>query len=265
MNATNSEPTLLSYQSIALSYLPRPDGTFLSTSPEAAVTSNKFAKVPFIIGDMEDEGTLFAALASNISTTEQFSQYLKQYYFSNPAADVDNFISKYPDDPAAGSPFRTGSDNNAFPQYKRMAALLGDATFTLTRRIVLNYTSTIAPEVPSWSYLGIFDHGTPYVGTLHGSDLLQVFYGERDNYAASAVLLYYLNFVYNLDPNNGTGGAEPQPGIGGRPTPSLIKWPRWSEGHTLVQFDADSFNYTQDDFRQEPFDFLYDHAKNLRF
>lgn len=265
LNATNSETFLLSYQSIALSYLPRPDGTFLTVSPDAAISSGKFARVPFIIGDMQDEGTLFAAAANNISTTQEISQFLRQRFFSNPAANIDGLVANYPDDPAAGSPYGTGSEYNFFPQFKRLASLLGDSVFTLVRRGMLNYTTTVAPDVPSWSYLGVFDHGTPYLGTPHGSDLIQVFYGEKDNYAARAIMLYYLNFVYNLDPNNGTGGAQPQPGIGGSPTPSLINWPQWGENHTLVQFDANSFNYTQDDFREEAFEFLVANADYLHF
>lgn len=221
--------------------------------------------MPFILGDQQDEGTLFAVLTSNISTTADLTAYLRQLYFANPAADVDTFVSLYPDDPAAGSPFDTGADNNFYPQYKRVAALLGDATFTLTRRAVLNFTTGLAPDVPSWSYLAVYDHGTPVLGTLHGSDIIQVFYGEQDNYASRAVLSYFLNFAYNLDPNNATGGAEPKPGIGGDDPPQLIDWPRWSEGNTLVQFDADSFNYTQDDFRQEAFEFILQNVGTLHF
>jgi carboxylesterase type B len=69
LNATNSVPGLLSYSSIALSYLPRPDGKVLTKSPEALLATGKYAKVPFIIGDQEDEGTLFALFQSNITTT----------------------------------------------------------------------------------------------------------------------------------------------------------------------------------------------------
>lgn len=260
LSASNSVPFLLSYRSLALSYLPRPDGTFLAASPETVATTGAFAHVPFILGDQEDEGTLFGLFTSNISTTQQLHDYLSEYYFSNPAADIDTLLSLYPEDPSAGSPFRTGTANNFYPQFKRIAALLGDAVFTLSRRVVLNAT---ANDVPTWSYLSSYDYGTPYLGTLHGSDILQVFYGIKDNYAANAIMNYFLNFAYNLDPNNGAGGTAPGSLTG--EVPALINWPKWSEGNTLVQFGADNFSYLQDDFRPAAYEFLAANAPTLRF
>lgn len=265
LKASNSVPYLLSYSSLALSYLPRPDGTFFKTSPETAVTSGKFARVPYILGDQEDEGTLFALFTSNISTTAQLSAYLKKYYFGNSAARVDDLLALYPNDLVSGSPFGTSVFNNVYPQFKRIAALLGDAVFTLTRRVVLQATANVAPTVPTWSYLGVYDRGTPILGTFHGSDLIQVFYGQLDNYAASATLLYFFNFAYNLDPNNGTGGATPQPGAGAGPLPTVPNWPQWSSGKKLVSFGANSFSLISDDFRQAAYQFIASNAQNLRF
>jgi carboxylesterase type B len=56
LGATNSVPGILSYSSVDLSYLPRPDGTVLTLSPDDLISQGKYAKVPFIIGDQEDEG-----------------------------------------------------------------------------------------------------------------------------------------------------------------------------------------------------------------
>lgn len=221
--------------------------------------------MPYILGDQEDEGTLFGLFTSNITTTQQLSAYLKELFFSNPAAGVDDLVALYPEDPSAGSPFGTGADNNFYPQFKRIAALLGDAVFTLTRRVVLSATAAVAPEVPSWSYLGAYDRGFPILGTFHGSDLIQVFYGQKDNFAANAIMLYFLNFAYNLDPNDGAGGAAPQLGLGQGPTPTPPDWPRWSDGNTLVEFGADNFSYIQDDFRQQQFEFISKNAQNLHF
>lgn len=46
LNAMNSVPGLLSYSSVALSYLPRPDGVVLTASPDVLAASNTYAKVP---------------------------------------------------------------------------------------------------------------------------------------------------------------------------------------------------------------------------
>ena len=50
-------------------------------------------------------------------------------------AAVKQFVSLYPTDPAAGSPFGTGNNTFGFdPLYKRYAALLGDFQFQAPRR-----------------------------------------------------------------------------------------------------------------------------------
>lgn len=242
LNAANSVPGILSYNSVALSYLPRPDGTAFADSPDILVKNGQYTKVPFIIGDQEDEGTLFALFQSNLTTTEDLVTYFHTLFF--PDIDislVQNLVDVYPDDPTQGSPFRTGILNNWYPQFKRLAAILGDVSFTLTRRAFLSIASEVNPEVPSWSYLSSYDYGTPILGTLHGSDILQVFYGVYPNYAAASIRSYYLSFVYDLDPNSNSGYAN---------------WPQWSKAHQLVNFFSLNSDVISDDFRSDQFNFL---------
>ncbi|PVI00431.1 carboxylesterase [Periconia macrospinosa] len=261
LNATNSVPNILSFTSVALSYLPRPDGKVLTQSPEVFASSGKFPKIPFIVGDQEDEGTLFALFQSNLTTTEDIEKYLSDLYFRGASPEqIKGLVATYPDDPAAGSPFGTGQDNNWYPQYKRIAALLGDATFTLVRRFVLNATSIANPDVPSWSYLSSTGRGIPILGTLHATDLLQVFYGTPDNFARKSIQQRYFNFVYNLDPNDAAGGTEPTE----KPV-NITKWAPWKQDQMLMHFLADSEDVIKDDFRQESFQFLSDNSMSLRF
>ncbi len=206
LNAMNSVPALLSYSSVALSYVPRPDGTVLTASPEILVAEGKYAQVPFIIGDEEDEGTIFALFQSNITTTAELTTYLLDFFFHDAtAAQIEALIATYPDPLINGSPFRTGILYNWYSQYKLLAAILGDLVFTLTRRSFLTLANSVNPSVPTWSYLSSFDYGTPFLGTFHGSDILQVFFGIEANYASSSFYSYYLSFVYTLDPNTGSG------------------------------------------------------------
>ena len=247
LNAANSVPAFLSYTGVALSYLPRPDGTILSDSPDKLVKAGKYADVPFIIGDQEDEGTILALFQSNITTTKEIAEYLKRYYFYNATSDqIDGLVAKYPDMATDGSPFRTGVLNNWYPQYKRLAAILGDLTFTLPRRALLEYAVQVKPEIPSWSYLASYDYGTPFLGSFHAGDILQVFYGILPNYSARAIRSYYFSFVQNQDPNEGA---------------SRKTWPRWSENKTLLQFFADSSAYLADDFRSDSYEFLLANAE----
>ncbi|KUJ09925.1 lipase [Mollisia scopiformis] len=256
LDATNSVPGLLSYNSIALSYLPRPDGTVLTESPDILISSGKYAAVPFIIGDQEDEGTIFALFQENITDTAELVTYLQTYFFNDATtAEIEALVATYPDDASDGSPFNTSILYELYPEFKRLAAILGDLTFTLTRRIFLSVHTSLNPSVPAWSYLSSYDYGTPYLGTFHGSDLLQVFYGILPNYASAAVHRYYFNFVYNLNPNDDTGATE---------SVSVMSWPQWSVGEQVMQIWASYADLLDDDFRATSYDWLVGNAGSLR-
>ncbi|KAK2035176.1 carboxylesterase [Colletotrichum zoysiae] len=256
LNAVTSVPGLLSYNSLALSYLPRPDGETLTASPDVLAKNGQYAAVPMIIGDQEDEGTLFGIFQANLTTTDKLVAYLKDYYFSTATeAQLRAYVDTYDDGVTAvinGSPHRTGLLNEIFPGFKRRSAVLGDLVFTLTRRLFLNFATAMYPNVPSWSYLASYDYGTPILGTFHGSDLLQVFYGVNDNYAARSIRTYYTNFVYDLDPNVGSNGQYPN-------------WPQWSQGQNLIQFFADKAGSLKDDFRKASSDWIMNNALSLYF
>jgi carboxylesterase type B len=250
LNAANSVPGLLSYTSIALSYLPRPDGTVLTDSPDALIASGKYAKVPFIVGDQEDEGTLFALFTSNVSSIADLSNYLNDVFFpATPKTVIDALIATYGTISEDGSPFRTFLFNNWYPQFKRIAAILGDLTFTLTRRVFLDVASKVNPGVKSWSYLASYDYGTPVMGTFHASDLIQVFYGIKDNNAARSIRGYYYSFIYDLDPNSNN---------------NLADWPEWKTKKQLMQFGSDSNNLLADDFRKDSYEFIKSNVEVFR-
>ncbi|KAL1592626.1 hypothetical protein SLS60_011042 [Paraconiothyrium brasiliense] len=237
LNAANSVPGILSYSSVSLSYLPRPDGTALTASPDALVVAGKYAKIPFIVGDQEDEGTLFGLFTPNLTTTQDVTKYLSTVFFPTASTTVlQGLVDTYQNTLEDGSPFRTLLLNNWYPQFKRISAIIGDITFTITRRVFLETASSVFPDVPSWSYLSSYDYGTPILGTFHGSDLLQVFYGVLPNNAAKSIRAYYLSFVYNLDPNTDSG---------------LDNWPQWSVGQQLKSFGANSNALLKDDFRAD--------------
>ncbi|EFX06469.1 carboxylesterase, type b [Grosmannia clavigera kw1407] len=250
--AVNSAPAIFSYNSLALSYLPRPDGTVLTDSPDQLVLSNKYAAVPMIIGDQEDEGTLFAILPINVTDTASTVEYLSSLYFHDATKEkLTEFVETYPDDPSAGSPFRTGVFNELRPGFKRLAAILGDLTFNLSRRAFLAGTSLLRPDVPSWSYLASYDYGTPILGTFHATDLLQVFYGVLPNYASKNIQTYYINFVTNLDPNVGHNAT-------------LMAWPQWSAGQNLMQFFNDHASLLADSFRSASYNFIVNNIDIFR-
>ncbi|KAI0911381.1 sterol esterase [Ustulina deusta] len=237
LNAANSVPGVLSYTSLALSYVPRPDGVALPDSPDILAKTGRYAAIPMIIGDQEDEGTLFSLFQPNTTTEADLIDYLSTFFFKKATRDqVAELVGTYSPALSAGSPFRTSILNSPYPQFKRLAAIMGDLVFTLTRRLFLEITTEVNPDIPSWSYLSSYDYGTPILGTFHASDILQVFYGIRPNYASKAIQSYYFSFLYTMDPNNGT------------PT-GIAEWPKWKEAKQLMNFYSSFSTLLKDDFR----------------
>ncbi|KAK2882708.1 hypothetical protein FQN49_000070 [Arthroderma sp. PD_2] len=250
LNAANSVPAFLSYHSVALSYLPRPDGKALTASADVLGKNGHIAKVPFIIGDQEDEGTIFALTQSNITTTEQLVEYFSTYYFHGATKEqIEELVATYPEDASAGSPFRTGGFNQIYPQFKRLAAMLGDLVFTLSRRVFLDIANQKYPDVPSWSYLATNNHGIPVLGTFHASDILTT-HGYTPGIPSTSIQNYYLSFINTMDPNKGMPFGFPN-------------WPRWGEGQKLLNFEALGNSLLSDDFRATSANFIADHADIL--
>lgn len=253
LNAANSVPGIFSYSSLDLSYLPRPDphDIFFPMSADDAISQGKYAKVPFILGDQEDEGTLFSLLQSNVTNTDDVVTYLASYFPGASQEDVAGLVATYPDDPSAGSPFDTGVLNNIYPEFKRLAAILGDVTFTLARRSVLS--DLTGSGLPAWSYLSTFFYGTPILGTFHGSDVLEAYEDIPFPTPATSFQTYYVSFVNNLDPNAITTAAP------------LIEWPQWSSSDPqLIEFQQLSNTLTPDDFRPESYEYLMSHTAEFR-
>ncbi|BFZ53372.1 hypothetical protein PYCC9005_000395 [Savitreella phatthalungensis] len=249
-NAMNSQPGIFDYQSVALSYLPRPDGRVLVQSPGSQAQSGGIVKVPMIITDCEDEGTLFSLVQSNLTTTDDLVTYINTYFFPQASRDrIQGLVDAYPNDPSAGSPFRTGPLYNIYGQYKRLAAILGDLTFTLTRRLVLNVFANNMPDVPVWSGLISNLYGAPVVGTLHGSDILSSF-GYLPGNTQFSLQSYIISFVNTLDPNNGPI--------------TQLKWPQWKEKKQLVHFNALLNTYLTDDFRPDQYNYLVNNQDILQ-
>lgn len=261
LTAASSVPSIVSYRSLDLSYVPRPDpgDPFFPLSPELLVLDGSVAKVPIIIGDLLDEGTLFAQVQSNLTTNDDVVQYLATYFPNDPnaVADIAGLLTHYPDQPdqgqPAGSPYGTGSQYNTYPQFKRLAAVLGDIVFTLTRRAYLDIIT--AQGVPAWSYLGTFlSNGSSLqsgVGTPHGSDV--VFYFSSALASLSPGVTFqtaYVSFINHLDPN-----AIPQ----------TTAWPQYSsDTRQIIDVGQDNNTIITDDFRQDAEQYLVEHVTSFR-
>ncbi|KAI0688202.1 carotenoid ester lipase precursor [Cerioporus squamosus] len=219
-------PTFTDYAGLVSPLSPRADGVFITVPPYQQTAMGKIADVPFIVGDVKDEGTIFAFGSLNVTTDDEVASYISEFWFpgSSPE-DLSSLLQLYPSDPAAGSPFNTGSANAFSPQYKRIAALTGDWFFNAPRRQLLDRVSANKTVYNFVSARANFAG----VGYPHTSDLLNAF-GPGD------MTDYFIRFVNDLDPNGASG----------------VYWPPYNATARLtLQFDDGSvpLNVTVDDQR----------------
>ncbi|VDB94160.1 unnamed protein product [Peniophora sp. CBMAI 1063] len=235
-SAIQSAENLFGYSSLSLPWMPREDGVFFTATPQQLILNGSIANVPFVTGNCDDEGTIFALSNSNITTGDELREYMKEFYFptANDTA-IDHILSFYPDNPVAGSPFDTGSNNALTPEFKRIAAILGDYLFHAPRRLMLSERSG---KTDTFAYSYKRNKTTPYLGSQHGDDLLNM-YGPGD---LTDVLI---NFATNLDPNGKT----------------LINWPAYTvDSPTLFTLSDGNItqSLTNDTFRVEGIQALLD-------
>ncbi|PBP25299.1 lipase 3 precursor [Diplocarpon rosae] len=250
LDAANSVPGKWGYSSVALSYMPRPDGKLLTDSPDALVAAGKYAAVPFIISTQENEGTIFALSQYNITKGPQLAHYLSTHYFADASkAQVNGLLATYPDHGSRGLLHKFLRFKPAYSQFKRRAQVLGDITFILTRRHFLATHTAINPDVPCWSFIASYYHKIPILGTFHGSDILKVFRGKSQSYVTAATRAYYFSFAYHLNPNIDNEYKE---------------WPQWKEGKQLMQFYSDGSHLITDTFRSNSYDWLVENMGSLK-
>lgn len=88
------------------------------------------------------------------STSAQVGTYLHSNYVpSSPAGATDPLLTYYPDDITQGSPFDTGLLNVLSPQFKRLAAIVGDLVFQAPRRFFLEQRSG---KQSTWAFRASF-------------------------------------------------------------------------------------------------------------
>ncbi|EMD36549.1 hypothetical protein CERSUDRAFT_106383 [Gelatoporia subvermispora B] len=215
------------------------DYDFVAQQPQTLLTQGKVARVPFVVGCTEDEGTLGALNLTDITTENGTATYLMQEGLPGISMeDVEEIFTLYTSDPAAGSPFGTGDMYAITPEYKRLSAIIGDLEYHSQRRFFLNHT---AGYQGAWSYLSK-EFKFPYVGAVDLTDLFNM-YGPGD------LTDRLISFVTTGNPNNGTG----------------IDWPQWSitKPHQLNIQNDSSFTVEDDTFRAEGINLLM--ALNIQY
>ncbi|KAF8608658.1 alpha/beta-hydrolase [Ceratobasidium sp. AG-I] len=246
-----------------------PGDDFFPDSPRKLLHQGKFAKVPFINGDQLDEGPVFIN-GTSINTEKDIINWLGTQF---PGLNVDitnltliqEVLRYYPASPAAGSPYGTGNETFGLgAQYKRFASLFGDLAFNAPRRDHLRTANKFG--VKAWlrqlalafrSYI-LSQAGpgfVPQFGVRHGADIpfvMQTVDILDPNASPEVVEIehtigdYWVNFVYNLDPNP-------------KGQPKRPHWPRYGSTGTAIQLLAANVTAFEDSARTAGIDFLIDH------
>ncbi|PPR03797.1 hypothetical protein CVT24_007477 [Panaeolus cyanescens] len=227
--------SMLSYtsQSMAGAWLPRADGLFLTDAPMKMVNDGVMAKVPTVIGNVDDEGTIFALSSRNISTEDDFRNYVKTYWLPGATDDElaplwDYYTSE------DGSPFDTGNETALSTHFKRMAAFQGDFMYHGPRRFVLE---KLSGKVNMWSYC------TSHVSIEDVSFLFCYPQYHGSDFANNLLDDYLVRFIVNHDPNNGTGVAWPPYTVD---SPQLYTFPEDADSAPILTndtFRADAIAY----------------------
>jgi carboxylesterase type B len=250
VDAMNTLPNFYGPSANNLAFIRRTDTSsdFFSQFAEEAAAQGTYARVPLIAGTLEDDATIFAVAQRDIiNSTETLVDFMATWYTETDRQLVADLIDLYPDDPAAGLPAGTGSLYELYPQFKRLALLQTDATFSQQRRELF---SRIFEDVPVWGYLGTYLHGAPQFGTYHTTDMPTQFSLRVNPFTGNAMDTAYINFIYSLDPNGKT--CEPW-------------WPQWNdETLQIANFSSESVGLTKDDFRWESYEFLREHTTKFR-
>ncbi|KAJ7471049.1 sterol esterase [Mycena latifolia] len=253
MATVNNTTNFFSYSSLQNIWHPRVDGDVIVQNPLVSVVKGQYAKIPIITGDSDDEGTVFSLSNTNITTNDEFLSYIHSNYLpSATPAQIANISLLYPDDPAQGSPFNTGSANQLTPEFKRLAAFQGDYMFVGARRFFLEHASATQN---AWSWLNKRAKSTPVVGASHESDI-SFWFPTANSTGDTAAMDALINFINTLDPNRSLNPTSKKE--------AAIFWPKWNtpsaNGSTsLLTFsDPGLVNITAENFRVDAMRFLYD-------
>lgn len=198
-------------------------------------------------GDCDDEGTIFSLANLNITTDEEFANYIHTNYLPTASDEqIAVLADVYPANPALGSPFGTGDMWNISAQYKRLASFQGDLQFQVPRRFFMSIASATQP---TWSYLYKRGKSEPVIGTYHASDIAE-FFTDIDYIGMDALI----NFAHSLNPNAPSGLPQNISYL------SDVHWPQYGSSliPSLLTFwdPAPTVNITLDTFRAVPIEVL---------
>ncbi|KAF2502928.1 alpha/beta-hydrolase [Lophium mytilinum] len=239
-------------------FYPTVDGDIIPNYPTELLQSGRFAHIPHLYGTNSDEGTDNAPADGVINTDDDvYSYLLNSTGFDFPPSTVREIMRLYPDDPALGIPLNTGAERFADKgyQYKRIAAILGDAFYHATRlsdarnyakyspTYIYRFNTRAFVNSTNATYLDLTGSLAPaYKGVAHFSEVAFVmanpqFVGPWPEHKelSDQMSAQWVNFI-----NGGSPNAE-----------GLPKWPKYSDGkrglNLVLQTKQQGGSYVEED------------------
>ncbi|KAF2497660.1 alpha/beta-hydrolase [Lophium mytilinum] len=241
-------------------YTPIVDGTIISRPPHESVAKGLTSNVAIMAGANTDEGTAsFWGPRGTLNTTEDVREFVQSLNGGGlSAGDVEELLQLYPDDPAQGCPYNTGSERFADQgwMYKRGAAISGDINVHAGRRGVAKHFASKKKALPVYSYR--FDQ-PPWNGTEEViATVAPVF---STHYSELIFLSQYMSrswvsFVHDRDPNHhGIAKVPIWPAYDTKCAKNVVFRAQDNQGGSYVE---------DDDFRQPQLRWWNAHWSKLR-
>lgn len=255
MSAINALPSQFSSTGLNFTFAHSVDGNFFDRTLKQYVADGIYADVPLIFGTVDDEGTLFSlSMSENVTDSQATAATIENLFLPGVnSSAIQQVLSYYPADPAAGSPFDTPSIQYSNSEFKRLAAFQGDFTNQAARR---DFLGTVSETQNTWSFIWKRNKGDKYLGSVHSGELPE-FYGFAPNVTDNVATDVIVNFANTHNPNT------PDDLLG--KTNSLlnnITWPMWdsdSSNPPMFVFSDDpteSYEFISDTFRAEQIQYL---------
>jgi len=149
-------------------WLPILDGEFLTKLPSDSHKQGHAVDIALLIGTTTDEGTIDGITPrGTLHHDGDIRDWLGRFRPNLSQKQIHELMQLYPDDPAQGSPFNTGSKRylKAGLQYKRGAAIAGDLFFIAGRRGTTKYYAMRSNITKNPLYSYRFDQA-PWAGIL---------------------------------------------------------------------------------------------------
>ncbi|KAI9735357.1 MAG: hypothetical protein M1818_006552 [Claussenomyces sp. TS43310] len=263
------------------------DGKFLSRIPYELMDDGKFAKVALLLGTNMDECTIpTLGPRGFFNTSEDLKDFLMHGIRTDPgyriisplitSEEADRLLTFYPDEPALGCPYNTGSERSAELgyQFKRGAALVSDWIMQVGRRQTAQLYSESGQRVYSYIFNQVPWDGIETgvvedepVGVPHFTEVAYIFsipdetlinwLGPDPGYLDLSHLMsrMWISFIATQDPNNHKV-----------PEYANLTWPKYTRdaGQNLI-FQVNSTVVEPDNFREEGFKFWMDTWRHTTF